>query len=222
MKQQKKLSKDMEKFISRMETSQERIKRYLLFNGQETRQKWVPPLNSTEEQTHTPALSRTCRLIELLVTETLPYRINRATKDDPNNEDIVYKKLDRYDRYMLNGTTLSLTYDPDKKTFGCTDLPLMVPFVDPKKPMKKYFNNSTGGAFTINDGSHIKICTPMITVTYPDTTGLIIRVNKDIYLRMQMIYDMVISKGHPFINDDIAVVLGIIESTGFYRSKDLE
>lgn len=218
----KQTSKDMAKFYNRMELSQQRVKDYLLFNGALSRETWIPPLNKTEESLKTSAQTRMCRLIEVLVTETLPYRVRRATSDDHGNIDIVYKKLDRYDRYMLNGTTLSLTYDPEKRTFGCTSLPIMVPFVNQEKPMKKYFNGPSGGWTIGNSGDYSKICTPLITVTYPDDTGNIFRVDSKMYMKMQLAYDMIISKGEMFVDDDIAAVLGLIEETNLRDTELLK
>lgn len=211
MAKKKTRSKDMDKFIHRMEMSQKRIKEYLLFNGTLTKPLWIPPLNKSEELSNTAAKTRMCRLIELLVTEVLPYRIDRATEEDPNNEDIVYKKIDRYDRYIINGTTLALTYNPETGKFGCASLPIMVPFINTEKPMsmKKFFNHADA-TWAVNNGVYTKICTPLITVSYPDGTGHIIRVNKDIHLSMQCAYDTVIHRDKPLTDEDIGAVLGMI------------
>lgn len=223
MVKKKPRSKDMEKLIHRMELSQKRIKEYLLFNGTLTKPLWIPPLNKSEELSNTSAKTRMCRLIELLVTGVLPYRIDRATEEDPNNEDIVYKKLDRYDRYIINGTTLALTYDPNTRRFGCSSLPIMVPFINTEKPMsmKKLFNHAND-TWTVSNGVYTKICTPLITVSYPDGTGHIIRVNKDIHLYMQCAYDTVIRRDKPLTDEDIASVLGMISGATLNGQELLE
>lgn len=200
-----------EKLIENLQTSQTRIKNYLLFNGSISKNSWVPPLNPTEIKTRTSAQSRMCRLTEILVTELLPYTAQKATKENPENVDLFYKKLDRYDRYMLNGTTLNLTYNPDERKFGCTEIPIVVPFIDESKTSKQYFA----------DGRYSKNCTPLITVTYPDTTGKIIRVDSTILMKMQMVNDIVIRKNNPFTDVTIAAILGMLEETGFGKENDL-
>lgn len=164
---QMKLTKAQSKTVDKLIRSQSYMKYYLLFNGEETKLKWIPPLDSIDQSTRSPSQARMYRLTRLMTGNPIPYM-----RDD----DVFYKSLDRYDRYILNRTTIGLVFDGNK--FTSSQLPIVIPMV---YTQKKY---------TIGGQSEID-CRPTIGLTLPGNKSTRLIVNDEIVERMHTVMDII-------------------------------
>lgn len=184
-----KLTKSQEKTVKKLVRAQDLIKKYLMFNGQETQTKWIPPLDYAEEHTNSAAQARVLRLAKILLNQCY-YKIANV-KGIP---DLFMKRLDEYDKYIIAHTTIGLNRSADGKYTQNESLPLVVPMIFTQKKYK-------------SDEIKFPPSQPKISVTHEDGKTEYITVDHDMSYRMLVVLQYVGSFQVPFTDECVEYIL---------------
>lgn len=139
------------KVVNKLIRSQDMIKNYLLFNGSETKEKWIPPLSYADQFSPSPVHVRMYRLCKLLAFGTLPY-----IKDKGKGTDLYFKKMDEFDRYILCRTDIGLLYKDGE--YRSPEIPIVIPMVYTQKKYSDIHERGIAPHFIlIKDGQTSKI-----------------------------------------------------------------